>query len=98
MLGVMDFLGHAIDRFMRRAAAQGAHIESGRCQPDQLPPITALPTPVYTTGCGGQTRISFPYEREDGDFGSVTVCAVDDSAYRFPRFMDNPNAGPVALT
>jgi hypothetical protein len=50
----------------------------------------------FTTACNQQTRFLVPYKRpgaptekmkeEESDRGLVTVCAVDDSMGRWPRF------------
>lgn len=59
---------------------------------------------VSTTGCGYHALYEVPYERESGQLGTATVCAVDDAMGLWPRYanavsersfedgMPNPNA------
>ena len=89
-----DFSGHVHGRpipqvlslFERRLKDQGGKVEDTTCRGTELPRVDAVGV-VYTQGCGGHTRISFTYEGEDDDIHSVTLCAICDSAFIYPRFM-----------
>lgn len=67
-------------------AAGGAHLTEP-CRPDEFEEL-ALPSepPAFNCGCGGETRVSVPYEMEDGSTNYVILCAVCDAPYLTPRF------------
>lgn len=64
---------------------QGGRSVERRCLGTHLPETNKLPA-GNTTGCGGLTLCAIPYQGEDGEDEQAIVCAVDDMAYKFPRF------------
>lgn len=76
-----------LDRFLRIVQEQGGDELPDRCVGDDLPSLTLYTENVRTTqACGGLTRFTVPYEKEDGSHGFVTGCASCDLGTRWPRF------------
>jgi hypothetical protein len=88
------FTGHTHSRpipqvlslFERRLKEQSGTVLDETCRGEELPEVPGVGI-MYTGGCGGHTRVAFPYENEDEDISTVELCAVCDCAYFAPRFL-----------